>query len=392
MHGEGEAAAFGAEAEALALPRTGSAALLRHWRHEVAPGHDDLAWPPAPPRAPRPRPHHAAFLAGLEELSTVARPRRDRGSVVTRRPHAATFLSGPADLSKLATLQLGGVAGGGDAASSSVGPRRLRLARHGGAGVAATSFTVVADEDEDGPGAGGGSGPNAGGPEAAAAITKATQAAKEEAFAEAAASEPGGEDAAVKAQAAASALEEGAEPPQQWNFTEGLPKVTETQKSPDFTSPDIADAPGPPTAYFKPTLACKCKQWGPANAHPTIAFGKDFLAMHPDFKDTLTRLKVHMEDTTLTPHVVHWDAAYDLKSFQSRDPSKDFGVSLRESHPAMPRSGTQLRFLTFCPRDARPHDYELRVTGLDAEGNEIPYLVNSTARYEAVPQLGPTSL
>eukprot|EP00927_Polykrikos_kofoidii_P078694 TRINITY_DN75505_c0_g1_i1.p1 TRINITY_DN75505_c0_g1~~TRINITY_DN75505_c0_g1_i1.p1 ORF type:complete len:360 (-),score=51.82 TRINITY_DN75505_c0_g1_i1:75-1154(-) len=165
-----------------------------------------------------------------------------------------------------------------------------------------------------------------------------------------------------------------------WQNTEGLPTVTVTAPSQAYFSKDMADSPG--EATFRPTLGCKCGNWRPAPSHPTIEFRKEFLQQHPTFKATVDKIRVHMED--ITKQSVHWDAEYDIRRFMSKDPKMKDRLVLKETFPAVPGSGKQVRFMTFCPADG-PHTYKLRVTGLDREGAVIPYLSEVESTYEATP-------
>jgi len=168
----------------------------------------------------------------------------------------------------------------------------------------------------------------------------------------------------------------------EWENTEGLPKVTVSKASGVYVSKDIADKPG--ESAFNPTLGCKCGIWESAPSHPTIDFRKSFLADHEDFRRKVRKLKVHMEDTTTPKPVVHWDAAYDLKRFLGPDKMAD--LRLPEALPAIPHSGTQLNFLTFCPPEGRgSHQYRLTVTALDEQDNPISYFSNETSTYQAAP-------
>eukprot|EP00747_Dinoflagellata_sp_TGD_P052070 gnl/TRDRNA2_/TRDRNA2_147701_c0_seq1.p1 gnl/TRDRNA2_/TRDRNA2_147701_c0~~gnl/TRDRNA2_/TRDRNA2_147701_c0_seq1.p1 ORF type:complete len:329 (+),score=68.99 gnl/TRDRNA2_/TRDRNA2_147701_c0_seq1:89-1075(+) len=164
-----------------------------------------------------------------------------------------------------------------------------------------------------------------------------------------------------------------------WAFEEGLPTVTVSKPSEAFFSKDIADLPG--ESVFKPTLACKCGDWSPAPAHPEIDFKPDFLASHHgDFFPRLSKLKVHMEDTT-KPGTVHWDATYDVRRFHATGSQR-----LADTDPAIPGSGSQPRFMTFCPPElGPPHVYQLKVTALDAGDRPIEYFNEQTMEIVAKP-------
>jgi len=165
-----------------------------------------------------------------------------------------------------------------------------------------------------------------------------------------------------------------------WENTEGLPKVTVVSSNGAYIAKDIADKPG--ESSFRPTLGCKCGLWEAAPSHPTIEFRKAFLTDHPDFQRRVRKLQVRMEDTTTPKTTVHWDAVYDLKRFLA--PGKE--PKLVETLPAIPHSGTQLNFLTFCPPEGGPaHRYRLTVTALDDQDSPINYFTNEKSTYQAAP-------
>lgn len=163
-----------------------------------------------------------------------------------------------------------------------------------------------------------------------------------------------------------------------WDNLDGLPKVIVSVPSAVYVSKDIATLPG--QSRFKPSLGCKCGLIQPAPAHPEIDFRKSFLDAHPDFEERVRRLRVHMDDNTAQRVV--WDAEYDLKRFLEPGVTP----SLAETIPAIERSGTQPRFLTFCPpENGPPHKYELTVSAADAWGNPIEYLQGNSSSYVAMP-------
>lgn len=185
-----------------------------------------------------------------------------------------------------------------------------------------------------------------------------------------------------------------------WVNTAGLPIVTTTSKNDKYFSPDIATGEGDGT--FKPTFGCKCGDWQPAPTHPIIQFRDSFIAGHPKFTRNVRKLKVHMEDVSMNPPKVHWDATYDLKSFlNSEDSAKAMtpggAVKLKDTYPAEKGTGEQLRFMTFCPPEPSPgdadhapgepvpHEYSLKVTALDVDEQPVDGFVDEESRYSASP-------
>jgi len=162
-----------------------------------------------------------------------------------------------------------------------------------------------------------------------------------------------------------------------WNNADGLPTVSQTRSSSAYDTPDMADGGN---SSFRPNLGCKCNDMRPAPSHPVIQLRKDFLVAYPEFLNKLDRLKVHMEDITNKPPVVVWDAQYDMKRFGDQG---NQGM-LKETHPAIPGEGKQVRFMTFCPTGG-PHSYSLKVTGLDQDGNELQDLIDSESTFQATP-------
>lgn len=176
-----------------------------------------------------------------------------------------------------------------------------------------------------------------------------------------------------------------------WAGTRGLPSVQLVSQNEKYFSPDIADGGG--DGAFKPIFGCKCGMWQPAPTHPTIQIRDSFEATHPNFIRRLRKLKVHMEDTTTGK--VHWDAAYDLRRFNTpenlaRAARPQGSLDLIDTMPADKGSGTQLRFMTFCPPEstggqAAPHEYSLKVTALDENDQVIDGFVDEESRYVAAP-------
>eukprot|EP00929_Paragymnodinium_shiwhaense_P081128 TRINITY_DN42391_c0_g1_i1.p1 TRINITY_DN42391_c0_g1~~TRINITY_DN42391_c0_g1_i1.p1 ORF type:complete len:370 (+),score=113.67 TRINITY_DN42391_c0_g1_i1:92-1201(+) len=205
-------------------------------------------------------------------------------------------------------------------------------------------------------------------PEDQQAAAQAAQNAEEEVAAEAAGGDAG-DDKPV---------------PMKWANTEGLPTVTVKSTANQYNAIDMADGDGGKSSVFRPNLGCKCGDWRPAASHPTLVFKKGFLQAHPDFKNIVDKIKVHMEDTTENPPVVHWDAEYDLRRFTNPAQLAAGQIRLAETLPAIPGSGAQVRFMTFCPKDG-PHNYSLKVTALDTAGREIPYFKDAESTYEAIP-------
>lgn len=163
-----------------------------------------------------------------------------------------------------------------------------------------------------------------------------------------------------------------------WQNLEGLPRVSVLNPSDAYFSKDLADLPQ--ESRSSPTFGCKCDNWQPALTHPQLDFRRDFLVAHPDFLPRVRSLKVHMEDLSMPR--VHWDAEYDIKHFL--EPGET--PRLAENTPALPGSGEQPRFMTFCPRTGGPpHNYELSVTALDRQGLPIEYFDGKTSLYVAEP-------
>lgn len=162
------------------------------------------------------------------------------------------------------------------------------------------------------------------------------------------------------------------EPPKKWQNAKGYSMASVAEKASEIWSKDIGDfesedIPG----KFNPVFGCKCGHWGPALTHPTIEFQKPFLEQHKDLAQKLHKLKVHLEDDTKQPPVVHWDAVYDLRRFMH--PEDHSVPKLKETDPAVVDSGEQTRFKTFCPPPGEEHKYTLKVTALDGQDQAIPY-------------------
>lgn len=177
-----------------------------------------------------------------------------------------------------------------------------------------------------------------------------------------------------------------------WTNTGGIPNVTTSGRNENYFSDDIAQATG--DGNFKPIFGCKCNDWQPAPTHPQIKFRDTFTGKHPAFFKQLQKLKVHMEDTTAKK--VHWDAVYDLKHFMTpKDIQKAMqpggSIGLNDTTPAEPGSGTNLRFMTFCPPESggQPHEYSLKVTALDASDKPIDGMIEEETRYTATPSPPP---
>merc|ERR1712070_230285 len=118
-----------------------------------------------------------------------------------------------------------------------------------------------------------------------------------------------------------------------------------------------------------------------APSHPSIQLNSDFVKGHPAFAKNVERLSVHMEDTTKQPPVVHWDAEYDVSRFMRKEHKVADIINLPETLPAVPGSGKQVRFMTFCPQDG-PHTYSLKVTAIDKSGEEMELLKDAESTYE----------
>lgn len=163
-----------------------------------------------------------------------------------------------------------------------------------------------------------------------------------------------------------------------WENLDGLPQVRLSSPSDAYISKDMAESPG--QSHFKPSLGCKCGLTQAAPAHPEIDFRQGFLDAHPDFIGRVRRLQVHMEDKT-DPRVV-WDAEYDLRRFLVPGETP----RLADTTPAIPRSGTRPRFMTFCPPEGgSPHNYELAVSATDHWGTPIEYFQGKMSAYLAAP-------
>eukprot|EP00928_Gymnodinium_smaydae_P078916 TRINITY_DN62972_c0_g1_i1.p1 TRINITY_DN62972_c0_g1~~TRINITY_DN62972_c0_g1_i1.p1 ORF type:complete len:347 (+),score=76.14 TRINITY_DN62972_c0_g1_i1:180-1220(+) len=168
---------------------------------------------------------------------------------------------------------------------------------------------------------------------------------------------------------------------EEWDNTEGLPTVKETKSSVNYVALDMADGK---ESNFRPNLGCKCGDWRPAPTHPTIEFRNTVLQMYPDFRKNVSRIKVHMEDKTARPPKVHWDAEFDMQRFKSPETEKETSFRLKDTHPAIPGTGKQIRFMTFCPQD-KPHTYEMKVTAYDENGELYPWFNDSNATFTATP-------
>mmetsp|Transcript_31583 Transcript_31583/g.87094 ORF Transcript_31583/g.87094 Transcript_31583/m.87094 type:complete len:329 (-) Transcript_31583:79-1065(-) len=161
------------------------------------------------------------------------------------------------------------------------------------------------------------------------------------------------------------------EPPQEWINARTDYKVTTAPRpagmpSPTFYSPDIADNEvGEYKSKLRPNLMCKCGGWQPAPSHPTIKFigGRE-----PFPPQDIARVRVQMEDTTSKPHVLHWEAEYNMQRFRNGVAPKD--MILRETHPSEPQWGRQRRFMTFCPKGDEDRSYNLKLTYVDTQGHE----------------------
>jgi len=94
-----------------------------------------------------------------------------------------------------------------------------------------------------------------------------------------------------------------------------------------------------------------------------------------------------MEDTTEDPPVVHWDAQYDMQRFRGGEEAEAGTMTLKETHPSIPGSGSQVEFMTFCPKDGVTHSYSLKVTAIDRDGNEMEELKDSESTFQATPPL-----
>jgi len=172
---------------------------------------------------------------------------------------------------------------------------------------------------------------------------------------------------------------------QTWVNMDGLPTVKTTSTSLAYVSRDIANSK---ESAMNPTFGCKCGSWQPALAHPEIDFRPEFLEGHPDFLRRVALLKVHLQDLTVDPtgvdkRSVHWDATYDIRRSINPDNSR---LRLSSSIPALPRSGAQLRFMTFCPPEGKgDHEYSLKVTALDKDEQSIEYFKDEEVRMKATP-------
>merc|ERR1711879_971305 len=102
-------------------------------------------------------------------------------------------------------------------------------------------------------------------------------------------------------------------------------------------------------------FGCKCgaQDWRPAPSHPSITFRKKFLDENPSFVADAAKLHVNLVNKKTSK--VQWDATYDLKRFRKPGAPPE----LTETMPAIPQSGKQLRFLTFCPDETS--EYEMQI-------------------------------
>eukprot|EP00931_Biecheleriopsis_adriatica_P008828 TRINITY_DN109966_c0_g1_i1.p1 TRINITY_DN109966_c0_g1~~TRINITY_DN109966_c0_g1_i1.p1 ORF type:complete len:307 (-),score=73.77 TRINITY_DN109966_c0_g1_i1:8-928(-) len=171
-------------------------------------------------------------------------------------------------------------------------------------------------------------------------------------------------------------IEHESPPPPMWENLEGLPKVTLKEAGHAYFSKDIAESD---LGEMNPTFGCKCSDsdWRPAMSHPSINFKQEFLDDHPDFLGRVSKLQVNLVNDKTKK--AQWNATYDLRRFLKPGDQP----ALTETMPALPNSGTQLRFLTFCPGESTT--YTMNVTALDAKDEQIDYLVNDASSYEATP-------
>mmetsp|Transcript_71733 Transcript_71733/g.171393 ORF Transcript_71733/g.171393 Transcript_71733/m.171393 type:complete len:315 (+) Transcript_71733:100-1044(+) len=164
--------------------------------------------------------------------------------------------------------------------------------------------------------------------------------------------------------------------PPMWENLDGLPEVKVTSPAVAYFSKDIGAGED---GEMKPTFGCKCGagDWRPAMSHPSITFRQEFVDLHPDFLGRVQKLRINLvNDNT---QKTQWDATYDLLRFLK---SGDV-PTLTETTPAIPGSGTQLRFLTFCPEAAQ--NYTLKVTALDSNGDPIDYFEDDEMHLNATP-------
>eukprot|EP00930_Biecheleria_cincta_P052634 TRINITY_DN37901_c0_g1_i1.p1 TRINITY_DN37901_c0_g1~~TRINITY_DN37901_c0_g1_i1.p1 ORF type:complete len:282 (-),score=59.33 TRINITY_DN37901_c0_g1_i1:47-892(-) len=184
------------------------------------------------------------------------------------------------------------------------------------------------------------------------------------------------ESNALDAAASGSKEEESQDPPPLWENVEGLPSVKVKTPAANYFSKDIADSN---ESAMKPLFGCKCgaQDWRPAPSHPSITFRKTFLDENPDFGEHAAKLHVNLVNTKTKK--IQWDASYDLQRFRRPGAPPE----LTETMPAIPQSGKQLRFLTFCPDE--PSEYEMQIDALDANDEKLFYFKDQVSRYTAQP-------
>jgi len=172
---------------------------------------------------------------------------------------------------------------------------------------------------------------------------------------------------------------------QVWLNTDGLPSAKYLSTSPAYLSRDLANSK---ESAMNPIFGCKCGESQPALTHPEIDFREEFLQGHPDFLKRVAFLKAHVVDVTKDPtgadrEAVHWDAMYDIRKALTPDNTR---LRLSATVPALPRSGSQLRFMTFCPPLQKgTHEVSMKVTALDKDEVPIEYFQDQEVKLKVSP-------